>query len=571
MLGTARSRGRGTIWAVKARSRGSAALAGALLLFGLAWDGLRPVASYDAWFHVQTGRALAREGVPLEVDLFSHTFEGSPWPWQDWLADLLMAGFAVLGDGGLVLFKFLGFVALMVALGWGLRRGVPEAPPTLRLGVLSVAAGALSFRVLERPELLSLVIAAVFVGVLDAWRDELRAADDAATPDRRWRWPSVALGLVLLNAQLHRGALLLPVLLAVFALCVWLEGGRSRRSLGPAWMVVPAGLALLCTPYGLAIFDTSRALLNDYASMREFETPAVEILWRLSPWTVGLVLPTLAALWVFVRRGVRAHLWELACLMMGLVLVSRGLRYGAYLPILATIPALRAWPSSRSGGLLFAQTGGLLFALGWAWFAWNRPLPGPHLGVAADHHPVVGIEFIGVERAAGHLRGPVLNASAYGGYLLERFDGEVPVYVDGRVDLVYSPEFMERSAQAMVDPRVFEAEAERWGIEWVLIDNDPRRSGEAHFDMNPRWGLVHVSARALVYVRKDGVNGQLWETRGYRLLRPHFIAQSVEAGLADGGTRDATVREVLRMYAEDPENRVAQVARARLIQAELIP
>lgn len=544
-----------------------AILGAGVLAFALCWDALRPVASYDAWFHVATGREIWAIAGPLREDPFSFTHAGAPWPWQDGLADLLLAACAAAGPAGLVLFKAASFALTLAVAALALARA--GAAPGLWVASLSALAGGLSFRMLERPESLGYLCLMWLLYELDRWRAE--AERGRACGRRPWR----VLAIVWLNAQCHRGAVILPIVLLAFAVSVHLERRRGGPDLGGrSWFFVPASVIALClTPYGLGIFGTSRALLSDYANMHEFAAPEFGTLWALSPWSWVWVFASLAALWVWVRRGVGRHLWELAQLLMGLVLFSRGLRFAPFVALFGVLPLARALMSlqvhERWRHRLSPMGAGV--AVAWLATVLRSPLPGPELGARADHHPVVGVEFIRSATRRGHLTGPMFNTSAYGGYVLSEFSGELPVYVDGRVDLVYPPRFMRLSAEAMVDAAAFSAEAERWGIDWVFIDNAPQRVAEGHFDLHPDFGLVHVSTRALIYVRKSGPDGSLWRSEGYRVVKPHYLAQSVEAGLADPRLRARTIEEVVRMYDSDPANPYAQVARARLVQGGLWP
>jgi hypothetical protein len=142
--------------------------------------------------------------------------------------------------------------------------------------------------------------------------------------------------------------------------------------------------------------------------------------------------------------------------------------------------------------------------------------------------------------------------------------GRYPVYVDGRNELVYSPEQVARAARLLDDPQALEAERQRYGFEWILAPTQPEAVGRAHVDRDPRWVLVHQSQAAVVYVYRDGQNGEIARRDGYRRLRAFDLRRSILEGVrsADVRVRRETVAEVRRMMADDPTSYYAEVAMA---------
>jgi hypothetical protein len=100
---------------------------------------------------------------------------------------------------------------------------------------------------------------------------------------------------------------------------------------------------------------------------------------------------------------------------------------------------------------------------------------------------------------------------------------------------------------------VFAEEAQRFDLQWAIVDNSPQTRHLAHLDLDPAWTLVHASRRAIVFVRTDGVNAELARARGYRWLWPTALEASLVRADQLGHGREA-LRELHRMVAEDPEN-----------------
>jgi hypothetical protein len=188
-----------------------------------------------------------------------------------------------------------------------------------------------------------------------------------------------------------------------------------------------------------------------------------------------------------------------------------------------------------------------------------RPLAAPRLGLAPGHFPERGLAFICDLPEPLALRGRVFNEFAYGGLVIFSLWPSQQVYIDGRTDLVYPPAAVRTYLAAMNDAAAFEREAAKYGIEWVFLDNAPQKKSRLHFDRNPQWALVHASQRALIYVRRGGINGALVEEHAYQLLEAHALLPSLQRALAGGRGAEALV-ELQRMRREDPDNVYAAMA-----------
>ena len=406
--------------------KGERALAGStlvLLLVALAFEGLRPLADLDVWWHIRLGEVMLQTSSLVPSDVFSYTRFGTPWPWKDWGTALLLFGTWSLGGlTGLVLLKASMLVGTG-ALQWvqlRMARGLPLAAASLAVAICMSAA---SFRFSERGATVSLLIVAAVVLLVDRHR--------AGRKGLGWAIP-----LVVLNANIHRGVLFVPVLLGALAGVELLEAkvlGRERpwtRSLAVAAL---AGLGIFATPFGVRIITTTLELLGQHTPLiTEWAPVEYGLVQRLTPAT--LVAIPFIAIGGLLRAVKSRDPWDAAIALLAFGLGMQSIRHLPYLALLGAGPAASGfaafgkdvWNGRLRPLLCLAQAlGALLYVMG-------RPLPPPGFGLAPAHYPEKGVAFI----EAQGLQGPMFNEFGYGGFLIFKLWPEHRVYIDGRTDLV---------------------------------------------------------------------------------------------------------------------------------------
>lgn len=516
------------------------ALVGAAVLV----HGLRPIIDLDLWWHMRLGELLLLGEPDTSVDVFSHTYAGTPWPWKDWGTAILFHGLWRAGGATAILgFKALLFVGTAL-LGWQLLRHERRVPPALAVLVLAATLDAVAFRFTERAASVSLVI---LLGALVLVERDRRGA--------RGLWWVIPLTIV--NANLHRAALLLPVVMGAYAATCMLEArlGRERAWRRPLGVALGCGVGCLVTPYGIAIVTTTVALMGQHSPLiTEWAPVSIELMTALTPAsfvTIGLLV--VGALLGACKQRPWSP-WDLVLTAMGLGLGLGSMRHLPVLALLGAGPAAsglaqlsRAWTGGLRG-LIAVASSGVLLAITLA-----RPveLPGPALAPA--HFPERGLAFVQGLPPDLRLRGALFNEFGYGGFIVFHLWPEHRVYIDGRTDLVYPAAFVERYAECLHDGRAFAEEARARDLQWVWLDNVPFDGARVHFDLDPAWTLVHASRRALVYVRADGANAALARARGYRWLAAHDLMGSLRAA-ASRGHGAAALAELRRMVEDDPDN-----------------
>ncbi|MEE8111818.1 MAG: hypothetical protein V3T54_03705, partial [Acidobacteriota bacterium] len=178
------------------------------LLVVLAFLGARgfsAVESYDFWWHLKTGEWITQEGTLPTVDPYSFTAPDRPWIDHSWLFQVMIH--QLFRAGGLPALAGLRIILLLVTVGcigiYLKRESVPDGIAGL---LLIVCLWGACFRLTIRPDLVSVCFTAVFLFLLLGYRRSRK-------PILLW----VIAGLIPLWANLHVGALLVPLILAPFA------------------------------------------------------------------------------------------------------------------------------------------------------------------------------------------------------------------------------------------------------------------------------------------------------------------------------------------------------------------
>jgi hypothetical protein len=192
-------------------------LATTIVLIGILAMAVRVPTSPDMWWHLRCGEVQWRTRAVLRTETFSHTASGAPWVNQSWLPQLAMYALYAWGR-----FPVLALaVGMLVAVTFGLVHGASSAEgravppwwsPYWRAGIVLWAAIASGPTWATRPHLLTLLLTALWVYLLERWRAGGRKAKDLAwLPPLTLLWANshggYVVGLLLLLAEIAGQAL----------------------------------------------------------------------------------------------------------------------------------------------------------------------------------------------------------------------------------------------------------------------------------------------------------------------------------------------------------------------------
>ena len=160
----------------------------------------------DTWWHFLAGEWMVENRQILQVGVLSHTRYGEPWRYPGWLVEIPMYWiYRLAGPGGLNL-----WTAAMVTLAFAFIWRVQSGSSYLRAFITVLAAAASGVYWAARPYLVTFVLVAVFLYLLEHWRWH------PGPKHERWLWLLPVLMVLWANSHggFFAGFLLLAVYLA---------------------------------------------------------------------------------------------------------------------------------------------------------------------------------------------------------------------------------------------------------------------------------------------------------------------------------------------------------------------
>jgi len=166
----------------------------------------------------------------------------------------------------------------------------------------------------------------------------------------------------------------------------------------------------------------------------------------------------------------------------------------------------------------------VLIAAGWfvavnGFYRWNSDLHEFGTGVIDGAlFPVRASAFV----KEMNLPAPLFNDLTTGGFLAWDRPVEGGVYIDGRLE-VYDTEFLSQYTARLVEPELWQLEADRIGIKTVIFFHwwSLHRSLIRWLVEDHRWAQVYFDDVALVFVRRAGNEELVERSRAsFELLRP---------------------------------------------------
>ncbi|MGI9601602.1 MAG: hypothetical protein ACR2QE_06945 [Acidimicrobiales bacterium] len=418
--------------------------------------GLTPLNDNSFFTHLTTGRGIVDTWSVPRVDPYTWTSEGEPWVVQSWLASTVYGMIdAVGGAGALRLFTAV-VTALLAALVWRLSRPAGSLVVRLALSGGAVLMGIVVWS--ERPLLLGLLFFAVLVTM---------ATDEHV--DVRWAAP-----LLFVWANVHGSFPLGLVLVGTVLVGTWLDerriDPRLARLLG--WSTLGAVLGGVLNPYGpkLLLFPI------DLLAKREQLQHVVE--WQRPDLGDRYAQIFVVVAVVAVLAALKSRRWAVivpvAVFLVAAVLGARNVAVASIAFAGVAAPALAGVGSITTEGrgprarlvILATVTISLLFGL----VLMQRD------NFELGAYPVEAVEWLDEQDAfAGDVRWA--HTDTTGNYLTIRFDGQVPIFLDDRMEL--------HPAELIDDYLVLNAGEQGWGgvldrhqVDAVLWPTDRDLAGE---------------------------------------------------------------------------------------------
>ena len=456
----------------------------------------------DTWWHLRAGQWILENRAVPEKDVFSYTRSGAEWEYPGWLVEVPMVLiYQAAGPGGLNLWTAAMITLAFIFLWQALSGGV-----FLRAFVTILAAAASGVYWAARPHLVTFVLAAVFIWLLETYRWSEQG--DRSASARLW-WLPV---LMVLWANSHGGFIVGFILLGIYLfsnLLDWLltvitADRRSATQMGLSKIddirvhrpptssrQSAAKIIHLCQ---IALVMTLAVCLNPSG-------PGM-LLYPFKTVSIG-ALGTYIQEWLppdFHQRSVQPFIW-LLLLTFGAVGVSRrrlalsdfllvaGFVYLSFMaarnialfalaaPVVLTRHASPAADAlARRFGLhsgagavppRLARLNRIMLAVMVlaAVVKAGAALPlEANLAEIRKTMPVEAVNFIKSTRLPGKL----FNSYNWGGYLLWELPG-YPVFIDGRTDL-YDDELVDEWLRVVRAEQGWDELLDRWEVRLVLVE-----------------------------------------------------------------------------------------------------
>lgn len=460
----------------------------------------------DVWLYLKAGEHICQTLRPLRADIFSYTAAGQPWIDAHWLSQVVLwLAYAAGGSVGLCVLRLALVVTLFAVLYRCCRLLAGELIVT---AVLTLALLIANDGFLIKPHLLSLLLAALFVAILER----------APRSPRARLWPLIP--LQILWANMHPSFFLGPFLILAYLFNALLRPGTRAGYLNKLVITLPlVACASLLTPYGFALLtqpllQTTTRLFMQTVSPWTPPSSAFPAPFSVFFFTLMLVL-SIAALGLNAKRMRPSDAMILA--VVGLL----AMRSRRHLPLFAVLAApglcwnlgsCASWlgqrrhamvkPARRASAAALCLVSILLISLvlrGDYYFR-QRSLKRFGLGRSQLAFPDAAMDFLDSSGTEGRVFCNYDIGSCFAG----RFYPDRLVFIDGR-NLVFGEGLLRRYLEAMGDVSALNRLANEYGITALLLTHVSRdvRALLPSLWKSADWTPVYADDRALVFFRSS--------------------------------------------------------------------
>jgi len=468
----------------------------AVVFLGMFAMAARNVTDPDVWWHLRTGEYIAQHGSVPHTDPFSYTRAGWPWVTHEWLSELLIYGLYRAAGWGELIVVFSAILCAAFFLMY-LRCG-----PNTYVAGLAALFGAWATQMLwgVRPQMISLLMTSLWLLILD--RSE-------RNPQLLW-W---TLPLTVLWVNLHAAFALGLALSALVLAGQWMQrapaDSNRPRYLSTAVIVLLIDFLLVpLNPNGWRMYVYPIQTLRSKAMQTYIVEWASPNFHQAAHWPLLLIVLATIAVLVSSRGRVRAR--DLLLLAASLYAALSSIRMIPLFVLIAGPLVAREFVTREfSGGSqprrlessaarVAANTAIVLGMVVFAAIHTSQVIARQPVA-EAEHFPSRAVAFLETHSPAG----PIFNQYDWGGYLIWKFGGRLPVFIDGRADL-YGERFLNDFAATYELRDQWQQTFRRWQIVTVLVP--PGSALAQGLRASPDWGVSYEDSQAIV-LNATGHNG----------------------------------------------------------------
>jgi len=478
----------------------------AMIIVAVVFISVVPQVSNDFWLQAKVGELIARDHAIPKTILFPFTeIRDARFNAHEWLPSLMFYWLIdLVGEDGLPLVMGAAGVALFCLMTWlAYQRSEKNLPLALLLGFLAV--GVENQRHFLRPELVSLFLLGFYWLLLDACR--LRP--------RPLAWAG-ALVAVILWANTHGSFILAPIIAAIYAVGLWLDGLRWGGAGDPrpkqiqkafavfsvaalaACLVNPFGLELLQFVVNFAHADADKTMVGEWM-------PTFAPGWREMPgaW-IGLGCAAVTGAVMLVQWRKLSAVDALMFLMF-LILALMTVRFLVYLGMAAAFVLSALAPASDQGARTRPRnyaicTAAAALVLGLASQFGNAFGAFPHLAWGMN---TSFTSFMVKKLSAPDLQGNVINSYELGAELVYRAYPRLRPSIDSRIDS-YGGAYTWMNARLFHDDVLLTEFVKKYDVRYMLLSRrDFQPLEKLPSWTSGRWTIRAMDQRAVLLQRSD--------------------------------------------------------------------
>lgn len=515
-----------------------------ILLFLFAF---RQNVDFDMGFHLRGGQWIVQNHAFPQKDLFTFTSNQNDYQDPHWLYQV--ACYLLYLAGGYPAIGFFHLLFILAAFGLtAYRLRLAQAPPWALPLLLAPAVVASEIRFLYRPEIVSWVLLALTLWVLDL-RVNRQKNLLFLLPLFQLIWVNVE-GLFILGW----------VVMAAYLFSTWFHERRLDRSL-LRYSLLSAAASLL-NPYFFkgVLFPLQLFAKLQGSNIFKHYISELQCSWTLledpnSPFMPVLPIYTyrvfsvllLAVAWLSFRRR-KIHELFLAGAFFGLsVAAIRNVPFFFFVVLPMAAASLGEWVSGpgafgfsrwleKSKLLAFGSALALLLTgarvVTGAYYVSDRRMIHSGLGMDAWRFPIQAADYMTRNRLDGRL----LNDLGCGGWLI--WKGAGPVFIDGRLEVAGDGLFTQY--RDSFRPGSLEGLLSADNIQMVLADHMMDTPWTIQLMAMPGWRLLYFDAGDALYARGN--------------YRPELAPSTWEGALAQWGLQNPPPDSILTDLAAQPRS-----------------
>lgn len=465
-----------------------------------------PQVSNDFWLQAKVGELIAQNHAIPKTILFPFTeIRDAPFNAHEWLPSLLFYWLInTLGEDGLPLvmgFAGLAFFCIMTWLAY--RRSEKNLPVAMLLGLLAV--GVENYRHYLRPELVSLFLLGFYWHLLESCRRRPHILT----------WMS-ALLVVVLWANTHGSFILAPIIAAVYAVGLWMDGrlavnarDESQKAKVKAFAIFSiAALAVsLINPVGVGLWEfvwdfghsnAAKVMVWEWVSTFDPGLREERGLW------IGLGCAGVTAA-VMLIRWRKLSAVDVLLFLMFLALALKTFRFLVYLGMVAAYvlppPLPSGWQTAKNRTWLYAistAVSGLVLGLAiqfgnafgaFPYMAWGKNTSFTYSMLKQLNDP--------------NLKGNVINSYEFGAELVYRAYPRLRPSIDSRIDS-YGGAYTLLNDRLLMENELLTEFVKEYDVRYMLLDRrDFQLLEKLPNWTEKRWSIRAMDQRAVLLQRSD--------------------------------------------------------------------